>query len=112
METKIKQKKRVRQNVKTSERRDGKKPLMLAILFLIVVFTATKVRSISVKEKQAENEIKIEKLESEIASQEERQQALEDYEAYINTKEFTIQMAREKLGLVFPDEIIFKPSEE
>ena len=111
METKIKQKKSVRQNVKNPERRDGKKPLILAILFLIVVFVATQIRSISVKEKQAENNIKIERLENEIASEETRKQELTDYEEYIKTKEFIIEKAR-KLGLVFPDEIIFQPSKK
>ena len=110
MEAKIKQTKSVRQKGKNPERRDGKKPLILAILFLVVLFVATQIRSISVREKQAENEIKIERLETEIAQEEERKQELADYEEYIKTKEFVIEKAR-KLGLVFPNEIIFQPSE-
>lgn len=99
-------KKGVRQGV--SKRKSGKKPLILALLVLGVVFCATKIRSISLQEKQQENQIKIEGIEKEIAEEQQRQQELADYELYINTEDFIIETAREKLGLVFPDEIIFQ----
>lgn len=110
MDTRSKQKRNPRQKIKNSQQRDGKKPLILAMLFLLVVFVATQIRSISVKEKQEENNIKIERLESEIATEEQRKQDLIDYELYIKTKEFIIEQAR-KIGLIYPHETIIRPSE-
>ena len=53
---------------------------------------------------QAEYEALLEEQESLLAEQE----AIEEYAAYVETDAFVIETAREKLGLVFPDEIIFR----
>lgn len=37
-----------------------------------------------------------------------RQTEIEDYASYVNTDSFVIEMAREKLGLVFPGETVFR----
>ena len=39
------------------------------------------------------------------------QEEIEAYAEYVETDEFVIETAREKLGLVFPGEIIFRASE-
>ena len=50
----------------------------------------------------------LEQLKDQIAQEEARGEELENYSKYINTKQFVEQVAREKLGLVYPGEIIFK----
>ena len=40
---------------------------------------------------------------------EERKAELEEYEKYVQTKKYVEEVAREKLGLVYENEIIFKP---
>ncbi len=39
----------------------------------------------------------------------EEKSELKDYRSYVKTKEYMEEIAREKLGLVYPDEIIFEP---
>ena len=39
-------------------------------------------------------------------------QSIEDYKAYIQTKKYIEEVAREKLGLVYKDEIIFEPEDK
>ena len=47
-------------------------------------------------------------LEKQKAQEENRQQELEDYEAYTKTKEYIEDTAKSKLGLIYKGEIIFK----
>lgn len=112
MEKRISQRKRNRQGIGESEKRSGKKPLVLAILVLVILAAATRARITVLKEKENSNNIKIEQIRQAIASEEQRQQELEDYADYIKSKNFIIDTAREKLGLVFENEIIFQPKGE
>ena len=47
-------------------------------------------------------------LKTELATQEEKRQDLEDYEAYTKSDEYVENTAKSKLGLVYDNEIIFK----
>lgn len=47
-------------------------------------------------------------LEKEIKDEQERTDELEEKKAYVQTKKYIEEVAREKLGLVYKDEIIFK----
>ena len=39
-----------------------------------------------------------------------RAEDLKDYEVYVQTKQYIEEVAKQKLGLVKPDEILLKPS--
>lgn len=54
------------------------------------------------------NREKIDDLQSEIVREEQRADDIEEYRQYTQTREFIEQMAREKLGLVYDGEVIFK----
>ena len=54
------------------------------------------------------NNEKIEELQSEITKEEQRAQEIEEYKEYTQTKEYIEEVAREKLGLVYEGEVIFK----
>ncbi|MFG6384220.1 MAG: septum formation initiator family protein [Lachnospiraceae bacterium] len=51
-------------------------------------------------------------LQEQLEAEEQRQKELKEYEKYVNTREYTEQIAKTKLGLVYPNEIIFKEKEE
>ena len=46
-----------------------------------------------------------------VEAEEERARELEEYKIYVTTKQYAEEAAKEKLGLVNPDEILLKPSE-
>ena len=46
-----------------------------------------------------------------IQEEKNRSEEIEDYEEYVKTDEYIKETAEEKLGLVDPDEVIFKPAE-
>ena len=50
-------------------------------------------------------------LESRIQEEKDRAEDLKNLPAYVNSDEYIEKAAREKFGLVYEDEIIFKPEE-
>ncbi len=48
------------------------------------------------------------KLEAEILKQEKEKEEIEELGKYVQTKKYVEEVAREKLGLVYPGEIIIK----
>lgn len=63
---------------------------------------------IGLESQQVTLESKKKILESQIRDEEDRKVELENLEAYVQTKKYIEDMAREKLGLVYEDEILFK----
>ena len=51
-------------------------------------------------------------LEEQLQTEEERSAELEDQRAYMQTVRYIEEIAREVLGLVYPDETILRPEEE
>ena len=51
-------------------------------------------------------------LEEQIQEQAQESEALSQEEEYIKTKEYVEEIAKTKLGLVYPDEILLKPNSE
>ncbi len=62
-------------------------------------------------EKEKELQEKKTSFETKIASEKERQKELEEEAAYRQTKSYLEKLAREKLGLVKPDEVILRESD-
>ena len=82
----------------------------MVTIFIVVAFFCG-VLSISNRNKQKElnEELKeIEKLEAQIKEQEERTLSLDALKVYVTTMKYVEDKAKE-LGLVYPDEIVFKP---
>lgn len=50
-------------------------------------------------------------LMGQITEEENRTKELEEYKKYIQTKKFIEEMAKDRFGLVYPDELIFRGDE-
>lgn len=68
-------------------------------------------KKVGLEEHSAEAKLKINKLEVQLDEQEDRATDIKNMEAYVQTKRYIEDIAREKLGLVYEDEIIFKAEE-
>lgn len=80
------------------------------IAFVVVVFClCIGVKEYSLRMEREELRQKQEMLEKQIKSEEERAKELEALEKYMQTKKYMEDVAREKLGLVYPDEILIEP---
>jgi cell division protein DivIC len=80
---------------------------MAAVLLYCVI--AYQSRQLQVKNEayQKEEQILIQQIEEE----QERTASLEEHGKYVQTKQYIEEMAREKLGLAYPNEIMLKPKE-
>jgi cell division protein DivIC len=58
------------------------------------------------------NNKKLDELDLKIQEQVERKTSIKNLEAYVKTKRYIEEIAREKLGLVYEYEIIFEKEEE
>ena len=52
-----------------------------------------------------------EELLAQIAEEEERAEEIEELKKYVQTKKYVEEVAKERLGLVYEDEILFKAEE-
>lgn len=97
-------------NGKKSKYKKTSNPLVSAVICVLVIAICVGVTIAGrrIKASNDEHESRIEALKEQIAEEELRGEELERYSKYINTKQFVEEMARNKLGLVYPGEIIFK----
>lgn len=98
---------------KSRKLREQKRHLEAWGIFIIVlaVFCVSAVGGIRLKQKNRSYQAREEALQEAIEEEEARAQEIQDLEAYTQTKKYVEDVAKDKLGLVYEDEIIFKASE-
>ena len=77
-------------------------------VLVIAICVVVHARSNEIK---AQNNLKaqeIERIEQMLEQEKLRTEEIEEYSKFVNTKQFVEKMAREKLGLIYPGELIFK----
>lgn len=79
---------------------------IVGVVLLLLVFVS--VASLSLRASNANKQEKIAELEAQIEAEEKKSEELEEYSKYVQTKKYAEEVAKEKLGLVHEDEIIFK----
>ena len=80
----------------------------IAVVFLLSIVIWKGKQSLA--EKDSVYVSKRQELAQKVEEQEERSLSLEEYKKYIQTKKYVEQIAKEKFGLIYPNEIVFKPS--
>lgn len=90
---------------KTRKRRTG---LYVIIAVVLVMLGALSMKKYTLDAHCQKLEQQQTELEDEIASLQEERQRIDERAAYVQTPKYIEDIAREKLGLVYKDEIIFK----
>ncbi|MGB4661610.1 MAG: septum formation initiator family protein [Mobilitalea sp.] len=94
------------------KRSNSKKTGIGIIAFVVLMLFATVTyRRIGLEEESNKAELTIEQLQAQIAEEEDRATDISNMKAYAQTKQYIEDMARDKLGLVYKDEILFQPEE-
>jgi len=99
----------VNQNPKRGRKKTGLLFIAVAVMALCAVIgfgKASLLREKEAKEKQYRE------LAERLLAEQERSDFLTERRAYMQTTRYIEEMAREKLGLVYEDEVIFRPTEE
>ncbi len=92
----------------SKENRTG---MILIILVVCILIIALAVQCASIADKNDAYAHQIENLAQKITEEQGRSEYIESFRNYTHTDAYTEKVAREKLGLVYPDEVIFRPSE-
>ncbi len=98
---------------RVKEKKPSNKLVSVAIIVMVVIICViVNLKGKEIKARNIADNAKISELQSQVAEEESRSSQLEEYRKYVNTKQFVEDMARNKLGLIYPDEIIFKADED
>lgn len=90
---------------KKNENRLG---MLMATLAILMVAIVVGVNSFSLVEKQKQYRQREAELSALIQKEIDREAELQDFSAYTKTKKYVEEVAKDKLGLVYENEIIFK----
>lgn len=93
------------------KKKQNKSAVLCIALISLMLLGVMSVQIFSLYDRNLTYQVKEEELENQLESEEQRQAELKEYEEYIKTDEYIEQEAKSKLGLVYPDEIIFKEKE-
>lgn len=79
---------------------------------VVAISVVTWIRGMSLQAQIEEYEIKEQQIQAQIEQEEERAVEIEEMKKYMQTKKYIEDVAKEKLKLVYPDEVILKPNEK
>ena len=82
---------------------------MLAVSSVIVMLmVAVSVNSVTLRAQEQEYQTQISDLETQIEEEKTRTEEIDDLEEYVGTDEYVEDVAKDKLGLIHENEIIFR----
>jgi Septum formation initiator len=89
-------------------RRQNRFGMFLACAVVIMLLIVVAVDSVGLTAKRDAYRLKEQELEAQILEKEERTKEIEEYEKYTQTMKYKEEVARDRLGLVYEGEILFK----
>ncbi len=98
---------------RAGRRKKSRKRKFLVFGFLLLVTgSAAAFKGQEMKQEKKKYESRMAELESEIAEEEKRTKEIEEYRDYVKSDEYAEEVARDKLGLVYDDEVLLKAKED
>lgn len=91
---------------KIQSRNRGVLAITVVVLALLVVLG---IHTYNLRQEDEVYAARVEVLESQVEAESERATELEEKSIYVQTRDYIEQIARERLGLVDPDETIVRP---
>ena len=82
--------------------------IVWASIVVLILVTVVSVKSIGLMQKAREYQEKEQQLQQQIEYENQRSEDIAEFERYTETRKYIEDTAKEKLGLVYPGEIIFK----
>lgn len=101
-------------NMKPAFRRnknENRLGMIMAVSAIIMIVAVVGVNSISLRQKQEKYAAREQELLEQIAEEEARTEELKEFETYTKTKKYAEEVAKDKLGLVYENQIIFQEND-
>ena len=90
------------------KKRQNRFSMALVVMVILMLIIVVSFKRSELKEKQATYSQREEQLTEQIDEEKKRSEEIEEYGKYTKTKKYAEEVAKEKLGLVNDDEIIFQ----
>lgn len=97
--------KRWRQNRAVKQNKAGMFFVSGIVLVLLIVVS---IKILGMYQENQELRARETEVMTELEAEQERQEEIQEYGKYVNTFEYIEQLAKSKLGLLYPNEIVFK----
>lgn len=88
--------------------RENKVARLLINFIIVLLVLVVSIKSYELYNKRADYREREAQLEEEIAFEKDRAEQIAEYEKYTQTKAYVEEVARDRLGLVYEGEILFK----
>ena len=97
-----------RRRIAYRRRSQNRFSMCLVSLVVVMIMVAVAARSVGMQQKIDEKRAELQQLETQIAEEEQHALEIEEFGKEVKTKGYIENLAREKLGLVYEGEILFK----
>lgn len=97
-----------RRKVAYRKRHQNRFSMFLVTLVVVMIMIVVAVKSAELRDKIDVYAAKEEQLNEQLAEEEERAEEIEEFGKYTQTKKYAEEVAKDKLGLVYEGEILFK----
>lgn len=97
-----------RRKVAYRKRRQNRFSMFLVTLVVLMILVVVSVKSMELRKKLDTYTAREQALQEQIDSELDRAEEIEEYGKYTQTKKYVEEVAKDKLGLVYEGEIIFK----
>lgn len=90
------------------KKRQNRMGMLLVTTVVLMTLIVVAVKSVELRDKRETYMAREEALMRDIEAEQARAEEIQQYEKYTKTKKYVEEVAKEKLGLVYEGEIIFK----
>ena len=90
------------------KKRQNRLGMFLVLTVVVMLMVVVAIKSVELQNKQETYLARQEQLEKQIAKEEQRTEDIKEFGKYTKTKKYAEEVAKDKLGLVKDDEIVFK----
>lgn len=96
---------------KKKKNRSRNRGVLAVTAVVLALLIALSIHTSSLKREDEAYAARVEALQAQVAAESQRAAELEEKSIYVQTRDYIEQIARERLGLVIPDETIIRPEE-
>lgn len=97
-----------RRKVAYRRRNQNRFSMFLVSLVVVMIMVVVAVKSVDLLEKIGSRTEDVQQLDAQLEAEKERSKQIEEFGKEVQTKGYYENVARDKLGLVYPGEIMFK----
>lgn len=98
----------VSRRIRVRKKRQNRFSMALVLMVLVLLMAVVMFKRVELRQKQAEYSKREDQLTQQIEEEEKRSEEIEEYGKYTKTKKYIEEEAKDKLGLVNENEIIFQ----